>query len=171
MSHNRRRRIFLNTETQRRIILGFCLVPTIALVLGFVAIAYYCTQLTNEAMSAGVELTSIPALLKATLCFVFIAGATTVYQAVVHSHRIAGPIVHIVAFLRERRNGDRSKRLCLRETDYLNGLAGELNRYFDHVDGVATEEREDNASSEPSEPEPVQAAASDAEDSDAPAAS
>jgi len=135
MTHNRRKRIYLNTPTQRSIILGFCLVPTITLIGGFVAIAYYCTRLTTEAMAAGVDLPSVAGLLTTTAVFVVIAGATTVFQAVAHSHRIAGPLVHILTFLREWAKGDRGERLHLRKNDYLRDLADELNQFLDTLQG------------------------------------
>lgn len=50
------------------------------------------------------------------------------------SHRIAGPLFNIKRVVREYRSGDRGRRVRLREGDYCEDLAAEINALLDSLD-------------------------------------
>ncbi len=50
------------------------------------------------------------------------------------SHRIAGPVFHMIRFLGSVTNGDYSKRLHLRKKDELQDLAEAINKLVDKLE-------------------------------------
>jgi len=141
----KRKRLYLNTEIQRRILFGFSAVPLVSLLTLFSLVTYYCTRLAGDAMEADVDLPSISPLFISLSVFVLVSGVTTIYQALKHSHRIAGPLERMTKDLLEIQRGNSEVRLKLREGDYLQDLADQINRALDCVAAgspAADEERE-----------------------------
>jgi hypothetical protein len=135
----RRRKILMDDETQRRIILGFCVAPLLSLIVACLMVGVFSRRVAAEAMLAEAELPSLRWLFLSLCAFVVVAAAMTVYQAVKHSHRIAGPLYRMRKDLGEVASGNRQKRIKLRDGDYLTELADEINRTLDAVAPPAAE--------------------------------
>ncbi|MEZ5989401.1 MAG: hypothetical protein R3F30_09815 [Planctomycetota bacterium] len=130
---NRRRNILVQPEIQKRIILGFTLVPMLALGCSSILVAAFCTFLAEEALLADVELTWLTPLFLSIVGYVLISSGVTLFQALKHSHKIAGPTCRIINSLREISAGNYDLRIKLRKDDYLTEIVDEINLMLDSV--------------------------------------
>jgi hypothetical protein len=136
---DRRRKILMGDPTQHRIILGFCVAPLLSLIVACLLVGVFSRRVAQEAMLAEAELPSLRWLFLSLCAFVVVAAGVTLYQAVKHSHRIAGPLYRMRQDLGEVASGNRQKRIKLREGDYLTELADDINRTLDAVAAPAVD--------------------------------
>ena len=128
---NRRKHIYLKTDLQKRVIKDFVFLPMACLMVCLVLITLFCTRLAYEAASVDLELVNILPLFLSIMGFIAVAAPLMVYQAIRHSHRVAGPVYRMTEDLKAIREGDHDKRIHLRKDDYLNELADAINELLD----------------------------------------
>jgi len=131
---NRRKNILVQPEIQKRIILGFTLVPMLCLGVSSILVAAFSSFLAEEAVRADVELTWLTPLFLSIVGFVLVSSGVTLFQALKHSHKIAGPTCRIINSLREISAGNRKLRIQLRKDDYLTEIVDEINLMLDSLE-------------------------------------
>ncbi|MGE0143055.1 MAG: hypothetical protein AB7I19_05100 [Planctomycetota bacterium] len=129
----RRRILIVNRPAQQRIIAAVVLVPSAALAVTSMVVAWFCRNLVMEALAADVALPSLTPLLVSVLGFCLIGCFVIAYRGLRFSHHVAGPAYRICKSLERLRAGDMDFQVKLREGDYLGEIAEEFNRYLEHL--------------------------------------
>ena len=132
-----KRKLFMQSATQNRILVGFCLAPIAALVIMLVIVIVYLDQLVAELIAADVEVESLSPLLISLCAFVVVSAGVTLFQALRHSQKIAGPAIGIGNTLRRVREGETDARVRLRDGDYLVEIADDINSTLDALTSQA----------------------------------
>jgi nitrogen fixation/metabolism regulation signal transduction histidine kinase len=130
---NRRKNLLVQPEIQKRIIVGFTLVPLLCLGVSSLLVAAFSSFLAEEALRSEVELTWLTPLFLSIVAFVLVSSGVTLFQALKHSHKIAGPTCRIINSLREISGGNRKMRIQLRQDDYLTEIVDEINLMLDSM--------------------------------------
>jgi sensor histidine kinase YesM len=132
----KRKQYLIYKEFQLKIVfLNF--IVTTASFLAFAALVYLSFEDISSVISSG----GIPAnhpifkfinfqkseLLKRTLILSLIFSFLMMAFNIFLSHRISGPIVRLIAYLRQIRGGEKASKLQFRENDYFKDLSYEVN--------------------------------------------
>ena len=168
MAKNRRKRLIIDRESQKRQIHRMISAPLLVLAVVATVTFTMSLRLLAEAASAQAELPSLQYMIMWMSVFLAAAGAAIVLQAVKFSNKIAGPAYRLKKSLTQLREGDFSFRVQLRTDDELIPVADELNRVLEWLEaresgakatGDRTEDADDVKSNEENEeaaaPEPV----------------
>jgi hypothetical protein len=124
---NRRRRLIVLPGLQKRLI-GQCSIwPFTVLVCAVLLIGFTWRRLMVEFAETGAELPSLGLLMIALAVIVGASGFVVIYQSVLFSNKIAGPLFRIHKVLEAMRDGDYSQRIHFREHDLLLETADLLN--------------------------------------------
>ena len=157
---NRRRQIIVNKRYQNRIVFAISWPPALCLALTSVAVGVFCWNLSVEALETDVELPSLVPLFMTTIGFLVLAAGFQFFSALKFSHSLAGPTVNIARILKNIRSGDLSARVQLRQGDFVQDVADEINGLLDWLEDHPPSGIADGVA-ETSEPE-TQAADSEA---------
>ena len=142
---NRRRTIaIVDRELQGRIIFGTSWPPLLVLAFASFLFAYFSRRLSNEALLIGAELPSLTWMLGSAGLFLLAATGFIGIQALRVSQRLAGPLHAIRRTLREFRGGKRDVRVRVRQDDYVQGIAEELNELLSWVERSLPPENADS---------------------------
>lgn len=154
-SRERRRILIVNRPVQQRIVAAVVLVPTAALAITTLVVAYFCRRLVDEATQVDLELPSLSPLLWSVLGFCIVCSLVIVVRGLRFSHHVAGPAYRLCKSLERIRSGDVAFRVKLRDGDFLGEVADELNRLLESI----RPERPKTGPDEPVRPvaEPVEA--------------
>lgn len=136
-SSQRRRTLIVDGPLQRAFIVDVAFVPTLAMGIATLVVAGLCQRVNNEAAAAEVELASLVPLFTAFALFVFASGAAVVLQALKISNRIAGPQVNMRHVVDRVLAGERDLRVRLREGDFMQSAADDINRLIEHLTAEA----------------------------------
>jgi signal transduction histidine kinase len=129
--HHNRKQLIVDRNRQRKAVFSMTIVPTVALTATIYMVGVFCSRLVVEAQDAAVELPSITHLFMTLACFVLICEVTTIYQAVVMSHKITGPLTRVRRSVAEAVKGNYSARVKLRKADLVHEYAEEVNQLLE----------------------------------------
>ena len=127
---NRRKRIVVNKEAQRRIVLAVSLLPAIALAMAMMIIAVFCRRLFGEAVRTEAALPSLIPLFLSTLGFALASIFIILNQALRFSHRVVGPGYRLQQAFKLVQAGDLKTRIKLRDGDHLTEVADSYNEFL-----------------------------------------
>ena len=133
-ARNRRKRLVVQPEIQKKIIAQTGLFPVLSLGAGTIITGYFYSCLVAEASAVEATLPSLTPLFVAVLSFTATMAGVSLYLALRSSHRIAGPAHRIIQTIRHMRRGDLSVRAMLRPGDLLFEVAEELNGALDDLE-------------------------------------
>ena len=131
---NRRRILIIDKLVQNRIVFGLTWPPVVCLVLAGGCLAFYAHYASKQALIAGVEVPGLIVAFLLSACFVTLAGICLLLNALIGSHRMAGPMYRLQKTIKCFQQGDREIRAFLRKRDYLHELARDLNAFLDWVE-------------------------------------
>lgn len=128
---NRRKKLIVLPDLQLRMIRQAAFWPLATLVVASTLVGIAWRQVLREAAELEGQLTSLAWLLGAFALLVGSAVFVILYQAMLFSNRVAGPVYRIHKALADVRAGDLAVRVHLREKDLLTETADELNSTLD----------------------------------------
>jgi hypothetical protein len=139
---DRRRRVVVNDGSmQGRIVLSVSIPMFLLLLVVLGAQLVFDHLVRTGTLDVDGRILGLPERsLSAVLFFVF-ATLYHVTNTLRVSHRIAGASHNMERVLREFRSGDRTARVRLREEDFPQSLASEINATLDWVSGEAGQHR------------------------------
>ncbi len=120
-------------QMQSRIMRTTTSFPLIALALLTITSTVFALRSMSEAAEAEVVLPSLLPLIATIICLTAGFAITILYVALRFSQRIAGPTYRIVKALEAIQNGCTDERIQLRDGDFLEEIADELNRTLDNL--------------------------------------
>ena len=127
----RRRKVIVLREAQKRIILAVSLFPALSLAMATMLIAVFCRKLLGEAHRTEVDLPSLVPLFLTVLGFALVSCLIILHQAVRFSHRVAGPAYRLMKAFGELKSGDLDCQIRLRRGDHLTEVADSFNELVD----------------------------------------
>jgi methyl-accepting chemotaxis protein len=137
---NSRKHFLINKQFQIRFMMySFALVAIVAIVIGYSGF-YFIQSLLEEAERVGAGsggpfieyLQGVRTkLVTINVIAVVALGIMIVSLSLLLSHRVAGPIHHLITYLREKKVGGQSGPLKFRESDFFPELAEAINEYTD----------------------------------------
>jgi len=135
----RRRNFFINTRIQCWVMLTMGLICVCSIV-AFGVVVDMAHRLSVEPWLNNIELrNTLEDNLYPQIDNLFLLGIPlflllTLALAMFLTHRVAGPVHHIGRVIREHRYGRRGQRIVLREGDYCEELANEVNSLLDELE-------------------------------------
>ena len=120
----RRKKVIVLREAQKRIILAVSLFPALSLAMATMLIAVFCRKLLGEATRTDVDLPSLVPLFLSVLGLALVSCLIILNQALRFSNRISGPAYRVVKTL---------------ECAGLNPRRRENRVYFDDPDGLTVQ--------------------------------
>lgn len=130
---NRRKRVIVLPQLQRRIVARSTLLPCLMLLTISSIVALQFSSIFAEVGELGVEIAGLGRLLVAMLISGVAMCGLVLWQAVYFSHRLAGPVYRITKSMRELGETGRANDLRLRRGDYLTEVADEFNKLARNV--------------------------------------
>ncbi|MCB9883372.1 MAG: hypothetical protein H6832_13290 [Planctomycetes bacterium] len=130
---NRRSKLVIMRALQSRIVLTTTIFPLIGLTLLTITSTVFCLQSMSEAAEAEVVLPSLRPLIGSIICLTAAFAITISYVSLRFSQRIAGPCYRIIEALKSVQEGNLQDRVALRDGDFLEEIADELNRTLDVI--------------------------------------
>ncbi|MCA8971394.1 MAG: hypothetical protein KDC95_16495 [Planctomycetes bacterium] len=130
---NRRSKLVIMRALQSRIVLTTTIFPLIGLTLLTITSTVFCLQSMSEAAEAEVVLPSLRPLIGSIICLTAAFAITILYVSLRFSQRIAGPCYRIIEALKSVQEGNLEDRVVLRDGDFLEEIADELNRTLDVI--------------------------------------
>jgi methyl-accepting chemotaxis protein len=128
---NRRRVLVVNPDSQKRMMITMTVAPAVGLSVMMIAVCFFCHQVYQHSIDAGVEIKGLMPLFISVSGFVLVAAAFLVSSALMTSHRIAGPAYRLCQSLKRARDGDIGFTVTLRDADYLTEIRDEMNLFLD----------------------------------------
>ena len=140
---NRRKKLIVLPELQLRMIRQAAFWPLATLVIASTIVGIAWRQVLGEAAELEGQFHSLAWLLAAFALLVGSAVFVILYQAMLFSNRVAGPVYQIHKALAAVREGDLCIRVKLRDKDLLTETADELNKTLQILEQrvVAAEQR------------------------------
>lgn len=126
-SRNRRKKLVVLQQMQSRIIKETTLFPLVALTILTITLTVFSRRLMAEAAAEEVVLPTLEPLLASVICLTAGFAITILYVALRFSQRIAGPTYRITQSLKDVQEGKLDLRIKLRDGDFLEEIAQELN--------------------------------------------
>jgi hypothetical protein len=126
-----RRQLVVDRELQGRIVFASAWPSAVGLVLTSVLFAQFGRRLLLEAYEAGVSLPSVVPMMMTAIGFLVVSTGFVLFNALLVSHKVAGPMVRFRHTFAAVKAGDREARIRLRKGDYLVPLAEEFNGFLD----------------------------------------
>jgi hypothetical protein len=130
---SRRKRLIVDKSAQLRVIRGVAFYPSLGLAVATVLVTIFSYRLFVEADQAGIYLGNLLPMFLAIVFFQAFAGVFLLYHTLILSHRVSGPAYRLCKSMERMRAGDFAFRVKLRENDYLEAVADEMNRLLDHL--------------------------------------
>lgn len=157
----RRKKLIVLREAQKRIIYSVTLFPALSLAMATMIIAIFCRKLLGEATQTEAELPSLVPLFLSVLGFALASCLIILHQAVRFSHRIAGPAYRLMRGFDQVKSGDLDCQIRLRKGDHLTDVADKFNEMVDWLNEHPPEgvKPDGHSSSTHAEPEKVLAGA------------
>lgn len=143
--HTPRRKKLVQPGFQLRLIGRFAGLAALAMLLQFGLLAYYVMRSTDSLGEGGGELAArLPAMLLTVLALSAVIVAPIIFFVGLHlTHRIAGPIQRIEAFLDDVNAGTQAEPFALRDGDEMQQLLDGLN------EATAAKRKQNSASAAP----------------------
>lgn len=133
MKH-KRKILVIDKPLQSRLIKSVAWPSAIALIIGSALLMTFCFRLATEAFEADVELPSVTPLMLTAAGVLIVTLAIVFFNALMTSHRVAGPLYRVRAVLDQVRDGSKDARIHLRSADYLHEFADSMNEFLDWVE-------------------------------------
>jgi hypothetical protein len=131
---DQRKAWIVDPELQRAFVKDAVLLPVVALAATVVVVGLFCYQVQREAAVHDVELGGVVPLFVAVAAFFIAAAYAFVTQALKISNRVVGPQRSIRQAVERALSGATGVRVAVRETDYLRGVADDVNRLLEHLE-------------------------------------
>ena len=123
----RRSQLVILPAMQRRLVLHAVRWPLLVLLAAAILVGIGCQIVVVQAAEAEVALPGLLWLAMAAGGFLFVAVAVILSQALVLSHRIAGPVYRLIDAMERVCQGEMGVRVKLREKDFLPEAADKFN--------------------------------------------
>jgi hypothetical protein len=133
-TRDRRRRLVVCPELQRRIVRDITVLPLIVFVLSIAVLAVFTGKLHGEAAAADVELPSLIPWLLCLFGVVVVASFGLLSQAARFSNRVAGPQFRILRVVSQELAKSTGQQIQLRGDDYLREVAADVNALLSRLD-------------------------------------
>jgi len=144
----RRRTLVVDAPLQRAFVVDVAFVPGLAMGVATLIVAALCQKVSDEAAAADVDLASLVPLFLAFALFVLASGGAVVLQALKISNRIAGPQLNMRRIVDRVLAGDHTQRVQLRNGDFMQSAAADINRLIEHFTKAPAATREVEASTD-----------------------
>ena len=131
---NRRKRLIVLPGLQQRLIKQCSIWPFAVLAAAVLFIGICWRRLINEFADSGAQVTSLGWLMVAFAVLVGVTALVVLYQSVLFSNRIAGPLFRVHQVLDAVRAGDFSQRMAVRDRDLLPETADILNATLEYLE-------------------------------------
>lgn len=134
INSNRRRRLIVNAPVQNHIIRTISWPPVVALSVTTLMLGVFCTSLADEALVARVALPSLVPIFVTVIGFIVVSVGYVMLSALKFSHRFAGPMYRLRKTLEDVKTGDLTARANVRDGDFFEELADDLNEFLDWLE-------------------------------------
>ena len=123
----RRSQLVILPAMQRRLVLHAVRWPLLVILAAAILVGIGCEIVAVQAAEAEVALPGLLWLAVAAGGFLVVAVAVILSQALVLSHRIAGPVYRLLDAMERVSQGEKGFRVTLREKDFLPEAADKFN--------------------------------------------
>ena len=139
-----RRQLVIDPKFQYGLIIKFIILVTIALIASLVLLAFVYSKFANIALPVSVETGGVVSfdatqfiniselIWPVVLLSVIVSGVAIYIFGLFFSHKMAGPVYRLRNDIAEMTEGDLERKVSLREKDYFQLLATDINSLRQH---------------------------------------